>query len=727
MLHYLNGHIYCETSDINDVNNNSLLVYLKRSRDGKTPYWTNISNPAYNGKNAKRLLAVHNLPDDVKQGVLARFSLAVEDLENGLQKEAAKGEDSQAMAIANEAVHKVAKVAEKFVHGDIKHYLDTHYQLYTGHYLQMGIHSLQVIKYARTCALVQLIWNQMDTYEAVANPKDRDRLLKVLHLNLSNALTHQLEVSVPQSNYRLSEWLHKVMQAKVSNQSIYEIIQVKGGGNTNRERFNEVQKEYARVLRTKNNALPMAHIYSKLLDYAKDNLWWGWPEDFNPIDVSTLQKYFKKVDNSLAAQREGKVKHMNLYVPTVQRTLPLQKNAMWGIDGSPMDVLVFGNGKSRQDMNSIRVYDYASCKFIGLHLYKGKGEKGTDAISALQDAVKRTGYLPKILQLDGGPAGAEIERWCKQHGVIFQPAKKGLARAKFVENLICHFGQILRENKAYSGQNRTALGRNSQVSEDGYKEAQGFAKNFKQTALWLSNEAMDAWNNRKMKTLERKPCGKTPNELWQEKESATALLDGFTKVAIAGISHRVRLTIDGLTIQHQKQTYTYFPNLFTNYGFEKGLEVYEKIPLKHHPKSGQLSLYINEYGDNEALVFDKDIDKGGKYIDTWILKPTVSMVASLEGDSEKLAVFLSFQKAVRERAYDMVKEAKQLAECYEMNTNAGQKNRMTQLENRYDKEALHEEEMGDFENINGEMVNTSTGEVKTYINPFTQTETSIIK
>ncbi len=721
MLTAINNQIFCETKDITGIKPATLKSKLARARSGEAKEWFNISNPNYNNTNSRRLIAVQHLPENFKNQILEKFQLGTQQLKDGLIKEQSNPNGDVINMVNTHTAHFV-EITETFVIESITLYIDKNWNNYSAYYIECGIPSKNILKYARTCALVQLIWDKTENIVQTLDNKDYKRLRRTLVMNLSNAMSVQpLNIVVPPSEYRLTEWIHNTMQAfYLPNKSVYDIVTVKNLNNTNRQKFTDEQKTIVNALRIKGNAPTIISIYNQLLIIAKDKQWWTYGGEFKPIHISTLQDHFAENDNLLAAEREGNVKFINNYVPTITRSLPTLINAMWGIDGSPIDLLITNGVNARQRMNSIRVYDYASCRLIGLFIYEGKGEKGSDAINAIKDAIRYTGYAPKSLQFDAGPASAEMEMWCKHHHITTMPANKGLARAKLVENLIHHFNQITKSHPAWSGQNRTAQGRNSQVSEHGYKEAQKNADTFERTAQWITTEAREQWNNRPIGTLERQPCEKSPNQLWNEKESTTPKLSQMDLAIIAGHHFRIKLKIEGLTIQQNGYQHTYFPNILKQKGFEKGIEIFAKTPLFHHPESGKLSLYMTKAGDNEAYIYNKDIEKGGQYIDTWIIKPKVSMVASQEGDSELLAKFLAFQKAIKELAIHKIQEA----ETEQEQQNNNRPKQQQRIIGFYDKSELHEQEMN-IDITTGEVLSEPTSEEKTYINPITGMELSI--
>ncbi len=271
-------------------------------------------------------------------------------------------------------------------------------------------------------------------------------------------------------------------------------------------------------------------------------------------------------------------------------------------------------------------------------------------LEALKDAIRTTGVLPKVFQCDRGGGFRMLKRFCEEHGMIFFPTTAGLSRGKVAENFINRFSAILKERPAYSGQNLTARGENSQLSLEQYKEAQRQAQPYELASHWFKTIGRDKWNDRKIKTISDKPMNKSPNQIYAEKECRGIALDEIQKTMLIGHCHKKRLTTEGLEIKNNHIAYTYFPNLFTEDGRDRGATLYLNTPLNNHPTKGKLTLYVENYGAEFAYIFDKPIEKGGVYQDTWKLKDEVSYVAAINNDMKLLKIYRDFQKMIKELA-----------------------------------------------------------------------------
>lgn len=690
MLTIIQGRLFCEASDITGVNESTKKWHLSNARqkasDNSYPVWYNQPNPGYNGKNSKRIVMVDTLPSDIKDRVLADFKADVAKLQRGFEQAQKQGEDITAMV--GEATAQVVSAGEQFVQSDIIQYVDKYYHKYTEYYIELGIpDTRQVVKYARTCALCMKVWESV----AGVNPDNRKlyrTIIRSLILNITNAMAgSHLNVVVPSSEARLTQWLYKVVDALLQSKEVYEVVEVKNMGNKHRERFTEEQRQVASHLR-KQSAKSMTAIYEQLLQIAQECKWWIEGGKFSPISITTLQRYYMTQDNLLSKKRDGHSKFINLIVPAISRTVPTEKNSLWGIDGSPVDLYIYDTKakKSLQSMNSIRVYDYATGMLLAIYCYKGGGEKVEYLIEAMRMAIRNVGYLPRAVNFDNGPASLEFKLWCKENNMVDMPSSKGNARSKLIEQLLGQFAYVLSKHPAYTGQNRTARGRNSVLSPEALMQAQKHANTFERTEQWLQNEGMKIWSSRVMEQYGREVCGKSPSQLWEEKPSATTKLSAKDYARMGGYAHEVKLTIEGLTIQNKYQQYTYFPDIFREQGFERGLQVFATTPLEHHPENGKLAVCVKFYGDSEAYIFDRK----GKYLDTWLLKPNVSMVATWDGDTQKLAVFQRFQQAIKDLADRVIAHSEEVANLSMLSTPTND----AEVFNPLNKEIIHEQEMG---------------------------------
>lgn len=718
-MRVIDNKLYIEPKEATGINYETMKSNISRGK------YIAISNPSYNGKNAKKLVLVDSLPEVHKKAILERFQGNIKSLEQGIENGLKQNPSLEVSEIITEATANVVKIGERFINDEFTDYINKNYAQHMEHFRHLSTEYKHIERYARTSALIIKIW---DIYTASAqNATDQKafkRIRRAFVLNITQLLSDNknINVLVPKSDFRLTEWMDKVLNAIDTNTSVYELVGVKNCGNDNNQRLTPEQGKIAMALYNKGNRPTIISVYDTMVAMGKERGWWIKNGEYKPISSGTLNNFLKDFKNIATLGREGNLKYINNAVPSISRRYPAFINEIWSTDGSPLDELIYENGKSRQNMNTYRVYDVGSSRWLSVSIWKGKGEPVDKIIEALNKAVKTTGVFPKALQCDRGSGFSEIKKWCEDNGVIFIPANTGLARAKIAESLIGRFRVILKERGAYAGGNRTA--KTLQLSPEQYRDAQKNAFTFEQTSHWLETEGMDAWNNMIIETLEKKPCGKTPNQLYSEKPCKGIVLDAMKKTILTGKSHRIKLTIEGLEVRNNKISYVYFPDVTTEKGRENGKIVYMKTPLHNHPQTGKLTLYFDDYNAEWAYIFDKNVEKGGKLIDVWRLKTSVDYVASLNNDTEMLGHYQKFQKGIKQLAKEQlaIDEATFISENLNISADAlevremMQEHRILELENSMAKE-VQNRDMDEWLSLDSmddnvqELVHPVTGEV----------------
>ena len=81
----------------------------------------------------------------------------------------------------------------------------------------------------------------------------------------------------------------------------------------------------------------------------------------------------------------------------MDRRWPTEKNALWGADATAHNELVFHNGRTRQCLHAVYVFDYATGKLLASAPYltcdrHGHGERAETYVEALSEAMRRTDF-----------------------------------------------------------------------------------------------------------------------------------------------------------------------------------------------------------------------------------------------------------------------------------------------------------------------------------------------
>lgn len=587
-------------------------------------------------------------------------------------------------------------INEPFIKSSIVKYINAHSGTYLPFYLESGISSDSVKGYAKQCALIQWIHDfivDMRLREPYANIyKMLERAFRSNLLTVLSGMT--FETKIPLSETRFNAWLDKVMEAMDKGKKPEEIITVKRLNNKNSKRFTDEQQQIAVYLYRNGNGMPVEQVYQRLLEMGRQKNWWlDKNGNSKPITIGRLYQILQPLKNPLTIVREDGVQHHLKVTPAVTRALPTKKNECWGIDGTAHNENVECNRKVRQYLYKITVYDYASLRLLGISTVKGGGEPFESVKAAVDMAIRTAGYKPMVLQCDKGPSYKELKAYCEEIGITLMPAKTGNARSKPIESLHNLLdNDVTRYLRGYNGQNLTARGQNSRVSDSYQKTGQVHARDYRFAAEWLKTEGMKLWNERVIDTLDHKPCGKTPYELWDSLESATSALTFVELCRICGTKHSKKLTNEGLEIQEKNVKYLYFPAVDTPEEREKAERIFRETP-RFTPESSKLDIYVLEYGE-PAAVFTRD----GRYLGAWTIKKHVPFLATFNKDTETFNKMSDLQERTHEKAREIADTNKQYVEhhpdaelIHELATTplVGKRRK---YEGRYDKEVLLNQE-----------------------------------
>ena len=302
---------------------------------------------------------------------------------------------------------------------------------YLEHYLQQGHTYRTALRCARTCAFVTFLCEQEYLIEVQSTDAKAASLhTQALHANVIQVLS-KLDISVPQSAYRYHEWWSNMKQKVAPDsatkdtsmlrealgihlqEAVPQAVLPKRQHNTNTCKLHAEAQRYIDYLYSQGNALPVRQIYEKLLTHAREQDWWHSQSVFNPPSYRTVALYVSTRQADLVLARQGESAHYTRYLPQIQRSLPTEKNALWGADGTAHNELVFHNGRTRQAVYGIYIFDYASAKLLACAPYlvrRGASERAIYYIEALSSAIQKTQCVPQVLQIDRGPAYTEVKK-----------------------------------------------------------------------------------------------------------------------------------------------------------------------------------------------------------------------------------------------------------------------------------------------------------------------------
>lgn len=665
--------------------------------------------------NENKYVLLESLPDPTKKTVICKLNKFNREYTQQLLAMEGLGLDTVPTAV--EFTADILQLNEPFIRSSIQTYMNTHYTVYTRAYLDAGLNSRSVKGYAKQCALIEWICDFFDKItESEPNKKRCSLLLRSFRMNLLTAVSNiELEVRIPLSESRFNKWLDEIVSQMNRGKKPEDIIKIKRKGNSNREKVTEEQFDTAYYWYINGTNMSVATVYKKWIEHGKSSGWWTDKEgNFNPPTEGRLYQLLAPYKNAASLEKTDAVTYMLNKTPSVSRDLPEKKNHVWVIDGTAHNENADYKGDVKQYVYVIKVMDVATLRMAGVSPLIGVREPFANVKDAILMGIRETGYKPAIIHCDRGPAWKELERWCEENKIKLYPSRAGNARAKTIESCFNIFdNDITRFLKGYSGQNRTAGSINSRPSEKRETDGKRNARSTSIVMEWLRTEGVKAWNERIIETLEGKPCGKTPYELWDEKESFTPKLDYLNLCTLCGTLHRKKLTINGLDIEHNTRPYTYFPVIETPEQREKAARTFNEIPLDAKT-SNQLQIYVLNGGEPAAVY-----DRFGKYLGIWKLKPRTGYI----DENGNLAKFMALVHRVTELAKETNRSVKERIskradfERIEISGNEMLTGKRRTYTGRYDKSALLEEEME--AKSKGFNLHESTPEYREYVDPDT--------
>jgi len=584
-----------------------------------------------------------------REKVLDRFADITRDYKHLLNDMTSLGEDCAPLAV--EFTAESLQINEPFIRSTIEMYMNTHYIVYTGAYLDLGLHSNSVKGYAKQCALVQWIADfAKNIKNSEADAKRCELLLRSFRMNLLTSLNNiKLEIKVPQSEVRFNKWFDDVITSMDNGKKPQDIIQVKRLNNSNAgkitpEQFNIVAYWHINGI---NQSVPTLH--RKWLEWGKQSGWWMDENgNFNPPTEARLYQLLSPLKNANSQEKTDPITYRANNIPSVSRDLPEKKNHVWVIDGTAQNENVLEKGTVRQHIYAIKVADVATLRMVGVSTLIGVKEPFYAVKEAILMGIRETGYKPAIIHCDRGPAWKELERWCEANEVKLYPSITGNARAKTIESMFNMFdNDITRFLKGYSGQNRTALSQKSRSSEKRENIGKQHARSAAIAMQWAKGEGMKVWNERVIETLENKPCNKTPFELWEQKESYVPKLSYSQLCVLCGTLHEKKLTINGIDIEHKTKAYTYFPSIDTPEQRQMAEKIFTYIPLDS-VTANKMKIYILNGGE-PAPVYAHD----GTYLGVWGLKTNTAYIAETADQKATLNNFMALQYRVEQKAKEI--------------------------------------------------------------------------
>ena len=283
MLYRHKGHIYCDAADL-ALPGHVLKIQLYRARQREEAPFQNIRNTYYNRRNSKRLVLIESLPVELRRQVESYLRAAGVYHESALRELEEEGAPAEELSSAAAQITAEAVLSSQPVLGRaLAEHLQSGYLPYLEHYLLQGQPHRAARRYARTCALAQVICDQERFIAERSAPQAADLHLRSLHANLLQLLSRsELEVSVPRSEIYYQSWWRQLRDGLLEGKSPSECIATIRQGNQNSRKLHAPAQAYLRHLYCSGASPPIMQIYRQLVAHARKQDWWTNGTGFRP-------------------------------------------------------------------------------------------------------------------------------------------------------------------------------------------------------------------------------------------------------------------------------------------------------------------------------------------------------------------------------------------------------------------------------------------------------------
>ena len=255
--------------------------------------------------------------------------------------------------------------------------------------------------------------------------------------------------------------------------------------------------------------------------------------------------------------RHGKDAAKNAVERTIKRRRPSFADALWVSDGSTIQLYYTGkDGKPRSDLYAYVVADAYSDAIIGWAV--GYSETATIVQAAYRDAVRKTMMTPHQIAYDNSSAnkGNEAQQMFDNLARLHFPTAPYSGKSKVIEAI---WGRLEQHNMRhlpnFKGGNITARSLDARANPDFLAQLlrAGDLPSFDQVVAQF-RLVVETMNNTVSKKYKR-----TPAERYQDKNEQRKPMDFLLMIEAFWVerTNPARYTKDGITIEIDKQRYTY--------------------------------------------------------------------------------------------------------------------------------------------------------------------------
>lgn len=452
-------------------------------------------------------------------------------------------------------------------------------------------------------------------YGYPSKPQFYDACIKAINLeNLKHFKVNNLRVV----QRKLKKWREKGLECIIRPEY----------NNQNAVKLGTEQKEFIRFLYRKHNKLPVSVIYTLFLNQARKA---NWPE----VSDVTVYNYINapEVQMDLTAERRGMEEWRNKYDPIVNRKKPSFPNAMWVMDGTPVEIyyqetLVTPEGKKtnyNKRLYGYLVVDAHSWKIVGFAM--GETESGEMVAMALKNACCDNNVLPHQLLFDNSSANKSQTALIEAVSRFHIPAKVGNARTKVIEAIQAHFNRhILKLHDFHSGGNITAKKQDTHANRE-WLQVHKKETPTKMKAIQDFQTAIQLWNGHLIESWDA-----IPNQLYEKQSPRNLPLSDTMRLSLFGTWRDPhQYTNEGLRLQINGQRIIYWVDDQDFYYKSVG----KTFNVKYDPQNLS-AVAIYEGNTLVNVAYTKDL-------------PPMALIDFEEGDRAKLNKILVFKKDTKDK------------------------------------------------------------------------------
>lgn len=448
-------------------------------------------------------------------------------------------------------------------------------------YLTQKCTETKAKEYARACAWLRFTDSNIDVDKYTTMQERYETIIAVLKQDKGHCL-------------RVTNW--RSLRNKVvafSKDGRASLISGKNG-NDNSKKVTDlgvsfILNAYASPLHP--SVRDVARLYS---EYAHLHNW-------KPLSEERIRQIVKdkSVQQEITLGRDGKKYTKDMFERTIKRRPAPFPDALWSLDGTTLQLMYLdAKGKTCSDLYFVAVMDVYSDRILGYAL--GETETSVLVQQALRSAIRNTMMKPLQLQYDNSSANKskECTELFKRMATWGFPTAPHNGKSKPIEPLLGRFeGGNMRHMPNFKGGNITSHSREIKANPD-FLTSQKLAD--LATTIEQFGLMVDIHNNTKGER-----DGKTPMERYRLANEHRIEMDYLSMVSAFWVERKegARYTKDGLTIEVNKQRYTYEVET------ERGIEDMEfrmnwigtKFTVKYDPDDLEyISLWFEDKHVTEA-------------------------------------------------------------------------------------------------------------------------------